>query len=88
MTALPRTMRPCHRTLAGPHNVPREVPANPEYEASIKAILDATGTRPTGFNAFWMRGTPKTLEILQDLGFTYHIESGPGHSLGPLSSNA
>ena len=45
-----------------------------EYEANIKAIKDATGTRPVGFNAFWMRGTPKTLEILQDLGFTYHID--------------
>jgi peptidoglycan/xylan/chitin deacetylase (PgdA/CDA1 family) len=45
-----------------------------EYEASIKIIQDVTGVRPFGFNAFWMRGTPKTLEILQDLGFTYHID--------------
>jgi peptidoglycan/xylan/chitin deacetylase (PgdA/CDA1 family) len=45
-----------------------------EYQASIRAILAATGTRPVGFNAFWMRGTPKTLEILQDLGFLYHID--------------
>jgi hypothetical protein len=27
-----------------------------------------------GFNAFWLRGTPHTLEILQDLGFIYHID--------------
>ena len=27
-----------------------------------------------GFNAFWLRGTPHTLEILQSLGFIYHID--------------
>jgi peptidoglycan/xylan/chitin deacetylase (PgdA/CDA1 family) len=45
-----------------------------EYEANIKAIEDATGTRPVGFNAFWMRGTPNTLEIIRDLGFTYYVD--------------
>jgi len=44
------------------------------YEQNIQSILRATGTRPIGFNAFWMRGTPHTLEILQDLGFIYHID--------------
>jgi peptidoglycan/xylan/chitin deacetylase (PgdA/CDA1 family) len=44
------------------------------YQASIKTIETATGTRPVGFNAFWLRGTPHTLEILQDLGFIYHID--------------
>ena len=44
------------------------------YEASIKSIERATGKRPVGFNAFWMRGTPHTLEILQELGFMYHID--------------
>jgi peptidoglycan/xylan/chitin deacetylase (PgdA/CDA1 family) len=44
------------------------------YEASIKTIQTVTGTRPVGFNAFWLRGTPQTLEILQDLGFIYHID--------------
>jgi peptidoglycan/xylan/chitin deacetylase (PgdA/CDA1 family) len=44
------------------------------YEASIKTIQISTGTRPVGFNAFWLRGTPRTLEILQDLGFIYHID--------------
>lgn len=44
------------------------------YEASIRTIENATGTRPLGFNAFWLRGTPRTLEILQDLGFIYHID--------------
>jgi peptidoglycan/xylan/chitin deacetylase (PgdA/CDA1 family) len=44
------------------------------YQQSIKSIERATGTRPVGFNAFWLRGTPQTLEILQSLGFIYHID--------------
>jgi peptidoglycan/xylan/chitin deacetylase (PgdA/CDA1 family) len=44
------------------------------YVQSIATIEQATGTRPVGFNAFWLRGTPRTLEILQDLGFLYHID--------------
>jgi len=44
------------------------------YQASIDTIQRVTGTRPVGFNAFWLRGTPNTLGILQDLGFIYHID--------------
>jgi peptidoglycan/xylan/chitin deacetylase (PgdA/CDA1 family) len=44
------------------------------YQANIKSIMRATGTRPVGFNAFWMRGTPHTLDILQDLGFLYYVD--------------
>ncbi|QRN93540.1 polysaccharide deacetylase family protein [Archangium violaceum] len=44
------------------------------YEANVRSIERATGTRPLGFNAFWLRGTPHTLEILQSLGFIYHID--------------
>src|SRR5467141_2869252 len=44
------------------------------YQQSIESIERATGTRPVGFNAFWLRGTPQTLEILQSLGFVYHID--------------
>src|SRR6267154_626955 len=44
------------------------------YKQSIASIERATGTRPLGFNAFWLRGTPHTLEILQELGFIYHID--------------
>src|SRR5579871_3876878 len=44
------------------------------YEASIRAIQNATGARPIGFNAPGMRGTPNTLEILQDLGFLYYTD--------------
>ncbi|HEY8357840.1 MAG TPA: polysaccharide deacetylase family protein [Ramlibacter sp.] len=44
------------------------------YQANIDALVQATGTRPVGYNAFWMRSTPRTLAILQELGFTYHID--------------
>src|SRR5260370_19224516 len=44
------------------------------YKQRIASIEHATGTRPLGFNAFWLRGTPHTLEILQELGFIYHID--------------
>ena len=44
------------------------------YKQSVESIERATGTRPLGFNAFWLRGTPHTLEILQELGFIYHID--------------
>jgi peptidoglycan/xylan/chitin deacetylase (PgdA/CDA1 family) len=44
------------------------------YQQSVQSIERATGTRPVGFNAFWLRGTPHTLEILQSLGFIYHID--------------
>jgi peptidoglycan/xylan/chitin deacetylase (PgdA/CDA1 family) len=44
------------------------------YRQSIESIERATGMRPVGFNAFWLRGTPQTLEILQSLGFIYHID--------------
>jgi peptidoglycan/xylan/chitin deacetylase (PgdA/CDA1 family) len=39
------------------------------YLQSVQSIERVTGTRPVGFNAFWLRGTPHTLEILQSLGF-------------------
>jgi peptidoglycan/xylan/chitin deacetylase (PgdA/CDA1 family) len=44
------------------------------YLESANLIEKITGQRPLGFNAFWMRHTPKTLEILQDLGYIYHID--------------
>jgi peptidoglycan/xylan/chitin deacetylase (PgdA/CDA1 family) len=44
------------------------------YQASINTIQRITGTRPIGFNAFWLRGTPNTLGILKELGFIYHID--------------
>lgn len=44
------------------------------YEANIAAIEKATGTRPVGFNAFALRNSAQTLDILQSLGFLYYID--------------
>jgi peptidoglycan/xylan/chitin deacetylase (PgdA/CDA1 family) len=43
------------------------------YAANVASIEAATGVRPIGFNAFWMRQTPATLGLLEELGFLYHI---------------
>src|SRR5580700_11247845 len=43
------------------------------YADSAATIERVTGVRPVGFNAFWLRGTPRTLQILQELGYTYYI---------------
>ena len=34
----------------------------------------ATGQRPTGYNCNWLRRGPNTLSLLQELGYTYHID--------------
>jgi peptidoglycan/xylan/chitin deacetylase (PgdA/CDA1 family) len=41
---------------------------------NVASIRKATGQTPVGYNAAAMRGTVNTLKILQDLGFTYHID--------------
>tara|TARA_R110000796_G_scaffold104102_1_gene213690 strand:+ start:24654 stop:25619 length:966 start_codon:yes stop_codon:yes gene_type:complete len=38
---------------------------------SVEAI---TGKRGIGYNANWLRRSPNTLKILQELGFLYHID--------------
>jgi peptidoglycan/xylan/chitin deacetylase (PgdA/CDA1 family) len=38
------------------------------------SIERATGTRPRGYNNYWIRGSVHTLELLQQLGFAYHID--------------
>jgi peptidoglycan/xylan/chitin deacetylase (PgdA/CDA1 family) len=40
----------------------------------VRSIQNATGTMPRGYNNYWMRGSVHTLELLQELGFTYHID--------------
>jgi peptidoglycan/xylan/chitin deacetylase (PgdA/CDA1 family) len=40
----------------------------------VESIVRATGERPVGWNAYWMRNSPRTLDILQSLGFLYHID--------------
>jgi peptidoglycan/xylan/chitin deacetylase (PgdA/CDA1 family) len=63
-----------HGQVWGPHydKTPQEERAS--YTANVESILRATGTKPVGFNAPGMRATPKTFEILQDLGFVYHTD--------------
>ncbi|PZR11024.1 MAG: polysaccharide deacetylase [Flavobacterium psychrophilum] len=38
------------------------------------AVKQATGFTPVGYNANWLRRGENTLKILQELGFTYHID--------------
>jgi len=40
----------------------------------VASIVKATGQTPIGWNAYWMRNSPHTLDILQSLGFLYHID--------------
>jgi peptidoglycan/xylan/chitin deacetylase (PgdA/CDA1 family) len=51
----------------------------PDQEGSwiadgVESITRATGAQPRGYNNYWMRGSVHTLELLQQLGFTYHID--------------
>ena len=39
-----------------------------------EAIKKVTGFTPVGYNANWLRRGTNTLDILQELGFTYHID--------------
>ncbi len=41
---------------------------------SVESIHRTTGQRPIGWNAYCMRNSPHTLDILQSLGFKYHID--------------
>ncbi len=44
------------------------------YEESTRLLEKITGTRPVGFNAFALRGSPNALELIQDLGYLYHTD--------------
>ena len=41
---------------------------------SVTSIEAATGTRARGYNNYWIRGSGHTLELLQQLDFTYRID--------------
>ena len=41
---------------------------------NVEVIKRVTGISPKGYNCPAMRGTPNTLALLQELGFTYHID--------------
>ena len=40
----------------------------------VEAVKKMTGVTPVGYNANWLRRGENTLKILQELGFTYHID--------------
>jgi peptidoglycan/xylan/chitin deacetylase (PgdA/CDA1 family) len=40
----------------------------------VDAIKQVTGFEPIGYNANWLRRGKNTLDILQELGFKYHID--------------
>lgn len=40
----------------------------------MDAVKNATGITTKGYNANWLRRGTNTLQILQELGFTYHID--------------
>jgi len=41
-------------------------------QSSLDSIVNVTGQRPSGYDCYWMRGSVRTLGLLQELGFTYH----------------
>lgn len=41
-------------------------------QSSVESVRRVTGQRPVGYDCYWMRGSVRTLELLQELGFTYH----------------
>lgn len=43
-------------------------------KAGMDAIKEATGQTTVGYNCNWLRRSPNTLAILQELGFIYHID--------------
>src|SRR5262245_49388547 len=43
-------------------------------EDNVRSIERATGVRPKGWSAYWVRNSPHTLDILKSLGFTYYLD--------------
>ena len=39
-----------------------------------RMVEEVTGQRPFGYNCNWLRRGPNTLSLLQELGYTYHID--------------
>jgi peptidoglycan/xylan/chitin deacetylase (PgdA/CDA1 family) len=61
------------RSRQRPYHLPR--PQETAWIAdSVQAIEDASDSRPLGYNSYWIRPDVNTLQILQELGFTYHID--------------
>ena len=43
-------------------------------QQAASMVEEATGQRPIGYNANWLRRGPNTLSLLQELGYVYHID--------------
>jgi peptidoglycan/xylan/chitin deacetylase (PgdA/CDA1 family) len=63
-----------HGHVWEPHWRMTEEQERQSYGANVAAIEEATGVRPVGFNAFALRNSPRTLEILQEMDFLYYID--------------
>lgn len=68
-----------HEAAAHGMNWSREYDMSYEVEKQfiregVEAVKKATGATPVGYNANWLRRGENTLKILQELGFTYHID--------------
>lgn len=52
--------------------------SRPQERKFLKDAADmiekVTGQRPSGYNCNWLRRGPNTLSLLQELGYTYHID--------------
>ncbi len=40
----------------------------------VDAVAKITGQKAVGYNCNWLRRSPNTLKVLQELGFLYHID--------------
>lgn len=43
-------------------------------KSGVDTVAAITGKRAVGYNANWLRRSPNTLKVLQQLGFLYHID--------------
>jgi peptidoglycan/xylan/chitin deacetylase (PgdA/CDA1 family) len=41
---------------------------------ATSSVEEVTGQRPVGYNCNWLRRSPNTLSLLQELGYIYHID--------------
>ncbi len=72
-SARPRGRSP--RKDLGKQLLPRPRCRTAAHQPTVwESIQKITGQQPIGWNAYWMRNSPRTLDILQSLGFQYHID--------------
>ena len=67
-----------HEAATMPHTEQNSYFLAPDTERNLSRRQGRDGPeshrpQPIGWNAYWMRNSPHTLDILQSLGFKYHI---------------